>query len=61
MKKILILIVLITVVLVSFDSQKSITNNSEWIAFNFEDDVNNSIIDGFYDGDSTNIYLLKSN
>lgn len=61
MKKFLILIVLIAAILVSCNSQKSITSNSEWIAFNFEDDVNNSILDGFYNGDSINIYLLKSN
>jgi hypothetical protein len=63
MKKTLILILLIATVLISCNSQKTITNNSEWIAFDFANDLNNSIIDGFYDGDSTkvpeNIYLLK--
>jgi len=61
MLKYILLILLFFIVSCSSKKQIiSITYNNE---FSFKDEINKSIIDGFYNGDTTNIgndiYLLK--
>jgi hypothetical protein len=67
MKKTLMIITLISVILTSCVSHKKTPLKTNENLYNFDicQDINNSIIDGFFDNDSTkikeNTYLLKIN